>query len=236
MTMTYLCVIPARGGSKGVPRKNVRAVAGKPLIQWTIEHALATPGHLRVVVSTDDDEIAAVAQAAGAEVPFLRPAELALDHTSTEPVVLHALTELARDGYHPDAVILLQATSPVRRPDTIARAIAQFEREDVDSLVGVVPQAPFLWRLSDPPVPAYDVEHRPLRQDIPAADHFFREIGSLYVTRTAIYEGNANRLGGRISLFVMDEVEGIDIDTEGDLRLAELQLSDMALASERPSP
>lgn len=214
-----LCVIPARGGSKGVPRKNLLAVGGKPLIVWTIEQALAVPG-LDVLVSTDDEEIAQVARAAGAGVPWLRPAELAQDTTPTEPVVRHAIERVTEDRGRPDAVMLLQATSPVRRPDTLARAVREFTETEVDSMVGVVPQAPFLWQATDPPTAAYDVSARPRRQDLTRETLRYRETGSLYVTRTEIYEQHDNRLGGRIGLFVMDEDEGIDIDTELDVALA----------------
>src|SRR5688572_24951690 len=99
--MSTLCVIPARGGSKGVPRKNLLDVGGKPLIVWTIEQALATPG-LDVVVSTDDEEIADVARSAGVDVPWLRPAELAQDTTPTEPVVRHAIEQATAEHGRPD--------------------------------------------------------------------------------------------------------------------------------------
>jgi N-acylneuraminate cytidylyltransferase len=222
--MTTVCVIPARGGSKGVPRKNLRVVAGKPLIVWTIEQALAVRSPLTVVVSTDDEEIAGVAGDAGAEVPFLRPAELAEDTTATEPVVQHALAALDALGTVASSVLLLQATSPVRLPGTLDRALAQFADTGVDSLVGVVPQAPFLWQVGDPPTAAYDVDHRPRRQDLTPETLRYRETGSLYVTRRWVYVDRDNRLGGRIGLFVMDEVEGTDIDTELDLTVAEQQL------------
>lgn len=216
--MTELLVlIPARGGSKGVPRKNLRDVAGKPLIVWTIEQALAmTTAGVRVVVSTDDAEIAEVARSAGADVPFLRPGHLAEDTTATEPVVLHALSELG----DPSAVMLLQATSPIRLPGTLDRAVAEFE--GYDSLVGVVPQAPFLWqRHHDGSITAaYDVDQRLRRQDMTDFDIRYRETGSLYVTRPEIYRSQHNRLGGRIGLFVMHDDEGIDIDTELDLQIA----------------
>ena len=140
-----LCVVPARGGSKGVPRKNLRLVGGKPLIVWTLEQALSARPAMDVVVSTDDEEIAAVARAAGALVPFLRPAELARDTTPTEPVVRHAIAAAREADAAPDAVMLLQATSPVRLPGTLSRALAQLDATGVDSLVGVVPQAPFIW-------------------------------------------------------------------------------------------
>jgi N-acylneuraminate cytidylyltransferase len=222
--VTAVCVIPARGGSKGVPGKNLRLVAGKPLIVWTIEQALAVTSPLEVVVSTDDEEIAAVAREAGASVPFLRPAELALDTTPTEPVVRHALATLDALGTVASTVVLLQATSPVRLPGTLDRALVEYADTDVDALVGVVPQAPFLWWRGEPPRADYPVDARPRRQDLTADSYRYRETGSLYVTRRWVYDDLGNRLGGRIGLFVMDEVEGVDVDTEHDLAVAEEQL------------
>lgn len=217
---SILCVIPARGGSKGVPRKNLLAVGGKPLIVWTIEQALATPG-LDVLVSTDDEEIAEVSRAAGARVPWLRPASLADDTTPTEPVVRHAIEEVTAARGRPDSVMLLQATSPVRRPGTLARAVDEFSATGVDSLVGVVEQPPFIWQATDPPTAAYDVTARPRRQDLTQETKRYRETGSLYVTRTEIYDRLDNRVGGRIGLFFMEEDEGVDIDTYLDVALAE---------------
>ena len=219
-----LCVIPARGGSKGVPRKNLLHVGGKPLIVWTIEQALAVPG-LDVLVSTDDEEIAEVARAAGAWVPWLRPAELAQDTTPTEPVVRHAIEQVTTERGRPEAVMLLQATSPVRREETLARAVTEFADTGVDSMVGVVEQPPFIWQAGDPPTAAYDVSARPRRQDLTDQTRRYRETGSLYLTRTEVYEQHDNRLGGRIGLFVMAEDEGVDIDTELDVALAERLLS-----------
>ncbi len=226
--MRILCVVPARGGSKGVRRKNLREVAGKPLVTWTVEQALAARPAMDVVVSTDDEEIAAVARAAGALVPFLRPPELAQDTTPTEPVVRHAIAAARAADAAPDAVMLLQATSPVRLPRTIDRAIAQFTATGVDSLVGVVPQAPFLWTGGEQPAAAYDVDARPRRQDLTPQDLRYRETGSLYLTRPWVYDELDNRIGGRVGLFVMDEVEGTDIDTELDLLVAERVLHGLA--------
>ena len=124
--------------------------------------------------------------------------------------------------------MLLQATSPVRQPGTLDRAVAQFRETGVDSMVGVVPVAPFLWEMSDPPRAAYPVDARPRRQDMTPADKRYRETGSLYLTRTEVYETLDNRLGGRIGLFVMAEEEGVDIDTLQDLELAERYLERQA--------
>ena len=222
-----LCLIPARGGSKGIPRKNLQILGGKPLIVWTIEQALAAAADepMDVLVSTDDEEIARVATDAGADVPFLRPARLAEDATATEPVVVHAIEQLAAMGRPPDTVLLLQATSPLRNSGTLPRALQQFHSTGVDSMVGVVAQAPFLWRAGDPPRADYDIDRRPRRQDLTADALRYRETGSLYVTRTELYLERSNRLGGRIGLFVMDEIEGVDIDTAHDLAFAESQLT-----------
>lgn len=224
--MNILCVIPVRGGSKGVPGKNRRIVAGKPLVVWTIEQALAAEG-LDVLVSTDDPQLADIARDAGADVPFLRPAELAQDTTATEPVILHAIRHREAEGRKPDAVMLLQATSPVRLPGTLDRAAAQFQASGVDSLVGVVPQTPFLWRVGEPPQACYDVDARPRRQEMSQEDLYYYENGSLYITRTEIYENQHNRIGGTVGLFIMDEAEGVDIDTLVDLRVAEQVLADV---------
>lgn len=221
--MNIVAVIPARGGSKGIPRKNLMSVAGKPLIVWTIEQALAVPG-LRVVVSTDDAEIADTSRAAGAEV-IVRPAELAEDTTPTEPVIEHVIAELTSRDARPDAVMLLQATSPVRLPGTLARAAKEFATREVDSLVGVVPCPPFLWgSVGGETVAHWDYHHRLRRQDMTESHLRYRETGSVYVTATTVYERDHNRLGGRIGLFIMDDIEGVDIDTMHDLGLAEAAL------------
>lgn len=225
--MRILCLIPARGGSKGIPGKNLRSVAEKPLIAWTIEQALEADVEMDVVVSTDDEAIAQVALAAGAQVPFIRPLELAQDATATEPVVEHAIAFQTERGQRPNAVLLLQATSPVRLRGTLERAIAEFAANNFDSMVGVVPQAPFIWEAGDTPYAHYDVARRPRRQDLTSMTMRYRETGSLYVTSVDIYEEHHNRLGGRIGLFIMDEAEGIDIDTFHDLAVAEDRLQQL---------
>lgn len=232
--MTALVVIPARGGSKGIPRKNLMNVGGRPLIAWTILQALAAqgsdPDSVIVTVSTEDEEIAEVSADLGARV-IHRPEELAQDSTPTEPVILHVMDLIEAEGVAVDAVVLLQATSPVRHPDTIRRAIDQFRTSGVDSLVGVVPESPFFWRLpsasGDNAIPSYDPQRRPRRQDLtPHQLHYF-ENGSLYVTAPQIYRTMGNRIGGRTELFILDEVEGVDIDTVADVAAAESMLTRM---------
>lgn len=228
--MRILCVIPVRGGSKGIPRKNLKPIAGKPLVAWTIEQALhaktalAPEIELDVVVSTDDKELADIAREYGAEVPFMRPAELAEDTTATEPVIEHAIEFMSHEGRRPDAVMLLQATSPVRLPGTLERAARQFVASDSDSMVGVIPIGPFIWAATEPPTAQYEVMARPRRQELTRETFRYRENGSMYITKTEIYEEFHNRLAGKIELFMLDDIEGVDIDAPIDFSVAEHQL------------
>ncbi len=144
--MEVLAIIPARGGSKGVPRKNVRLLAGKPLIAHTIEQALSSSLVNRTIVSTEDAEIADVARQSGAEVVW-RPEELAADTSVSEAALLHVLDHLVlHEGYTPDVVVFLQCTSPVRRPGDIDAAVEKLVREQGDSLISVTPWHGFIWR------------------------------------------------------------------------------------------
>ncbi len=224
-----LGIIPARGGSKGVPRKNVRPLAGKPLIVWTIEAAQRAELVARVVVSTDDDEIADISRAAGAEV-IMRPAELATDTAPTEPAMFHALEVLKqREGYRPDAVALLQCTSPLRGADIIDACIRKLFQTGCDAVMTVTPvQHWYLSGTIQPPdifVPEYDYQKRPRSQDMPEK---YRENGAVYVTRIDSFYRFRNRLGGEVRVVVMDPIRSIDIDTPEDFELAELALRGLA--------
>lgn len=228
--MEYLAIIPARGGSKGVPRKNLRLLCGKPLVAWTIESARTARRVGRVIVSTDDDEIARVSTLAGAEVPFRRPVELAQDTTPTEPVLLHALEAMEERGYRPDAVVLLQPTSPVRRAGTIDRAIEHFEAREADSLVSVCATHHFFWRDPRAPRAMYDYRNRPRRQDIAEPERWFRENGSIYITSASKLRASGNRLAGAIALYTMSEHESWEIDSELDFRIVEAMMADLVAA------
>ena len=226
--MTTLCIIPARGGSKSVPKKNLVTVAGKPLIAWTIEQALGSGALDRVIVSTDSEEIAEVARAFGAEVPFLRPAELAIDTAPTEPTLIHAVDYLARtQGYQPAAVMLLQPTCPVRKPHSVAGALACLAAHGGDSLVSVREIHPFLWQNPAAPRAMYDFLNRPRRQDVAEDARLYEETGSIYVTKTDLLLKTGNRLGGRVALYVMDAEESCDIDSAADVAVADALLTRM---------
>ena len=164
-----LALIPARGGSKGIPRKNIRSFAGHPLIAWSIAAAKQSERVRRVIVSTDDEEIASVSRELGAETPFLRPAELAQDKTTDLPVFEHALEWLEEnEGYHPEIMVQLRPTSPIRPKGLLDHAIRiLLEHEDADCVRGVVPagQNPFkMWRFDGaekPMKPLLEVEGIP---------------------------------------------------------------------------
>jgi N-acylneuraminate cytidylyltransferase len=226
--MRYIAIIPARSGSKGVPNKNLKELNGKPLIVWSIEQALSSQVIDRVIVSTDSRKIAEVAIAAGAEVPALRPAEIAQDLTPTEAVLIHAVQNWSSNKI-PDAVILLQPTSPIRLPKSIRNAVIKFEHERADSLLAVSRSHAFFWKNNENPIALYDFHDRPRRQDIKKIDELFRETGSIYITKTNLLLEYQNRLGGRISLFETDDIESLDIDTELDFIIAEAIMKSSAL-------
>ncbi|MBC7288630.1 MAG: acylneuraminate cytidylyltransferase family protein [Armatimonadetes bacterium] len=225
-----LGIIPARGGSKGVPRKNLQPLAGKALILWTVEAAQAARTITRLVVSTDDEEIAAIAAEAGAEV-IRRPPELAQDTSPTEPALFHVLETLRNsEDYEPEALALLQCTSPLRGPEIIDEGVNKLFATGCDAVMTVTPiQHWYLAgtiREGDVFVPEYDYHKRPRSQDMPEK---YRENGALYVTRIDAFYRFGNRLGGEVRVIVMDPVRSIDIDSWEDFRLAEEALRGLSM-------
>ncbi|WP_406700185.1 acylneuraminate cytidylyltransferase [Singulisphaera sp. Ch08] len=219
-----LAIIPARGGSKGIPRKNIRPIAGKPLLAYTIEHARRTPDITRIVVSTDDGEIGAVAEDWGAEV-IKRPPELSGDEASSESALLHALDQLRRvEGYDPGLVVFLQATSPLRRPDDIQSAITTFMAEEADSLFSAGPVHGFIWRREAGRLSSfsYDYRNRRRRQDAPEE---LVENGSIYIFKPQVLRASGNRLGGKIATYLMDPLDSLQVDEPSDMPLFERLLA-----------
>ncbi len=220
-----VCIIPARGGSKGIPQKNLIMLAGKPLVAWSVEHGLASR-HVggEVYVSSDNDEILDVARGCGAHA-IVRPPELATDHSSSEAALVHALATIRAGRNRPvELVVFLQPTSPVRAPDDIDRAVDRLRSEEADSLLSVRPLRDyFIWeRRDDGCAPTnFDYRHRKRRQDLPPT---YLENGSIYVFKPEVLQAGNNRLGGRIAVYEMDWKRSQQIDDPEDLELCEYLL------------
>ena len=221
-----LALIPARGGSKGIPRKNIRNFAGYPLIAWSIAAGLQAETVTRVIVSTDDVEIAAVARKYGAEVPFMRPAELAQDRTPDLPVFEHALKMLEEvDGYKPDVVVQLRPTSPIRPRGMVDEAVhILLSQKNADCVRGVVPagQNPHkMWRFAgdDKPLkPLLEVEgiaepYNAPRQSLPPV---YWQTGHIDAIRLSTIANKHSLTGDVIFPLVIDPRYTVDIDTLSD--------------------
>ena len=221
-----LALIPARGGSKGIPRKNIRSFAGYPLIAWSIAAAKQSQLVTRTIVSTDDEEIAAVARECGAETPFLRPAEFAQDQTTDLPVFEHALQWLAEnEKYQPEIVIQLRPTSPIRPKGMVDNAIRiLLEHEDADCVRGVVPagQNPFkMWRFNgaDKPLnPLLTVDgiaepYNAPRQILPPV---YWQTGHIDAIRVSTIQNRKSLTGDVIYPLVIDPRYTVDIDNLSD--------------------
>lgn len=234
--LRVLGIIIARGGSKGLPRKNIRLLAGKPLIAYTIEAAQKARRLDRCVLSTEDEEIAEVARQWGAEVPFMRPPELARDDTLAFPVLRHAMRWLEeREGYIPDYVLCLQPTTPLRTAEDIDKSIEIAIEKDADAVVGYAraKQHPhWMKRITED---GRLVEFLPMeraylrRQGVPELYHVS---GSIYLAKRSLLLAKDSFYTDKTYAYVVPQERAIDIDTIWDLRLAELMLSELtAVAS-----
>lgn len=222
-----LGLIPARGGSKGVPGKNLRPLAGKSLLERTIACAKAAGGIDRLVVSTDDPATARAAESAGVPVPWLRPKEFSEDGSPTIDAVLHALERLGADGFFPDAVLLLQPTSPFRAPATVRRALELYAGSGGESVLSVTParEHPYHhYRLAPDggmaPFIPYQ-QHSPRnarRQDL---EPVYKLDGSIYVASVELLKEKRTFLSPRPRTVVTPTEESLDLDTPLDWEIAE---------------
>ncbi len=226
-----LAIIPARGGSKGLPRKNIRNLAGHPLISYSIAAGLQAESITRTIVSTDDEEIAAVARKYGAETPFLRPTEFAQDNTLDLPVFQHALNWLAEnEGYHPDVVVQLRPTSPVRPPSLVDDAVRLLlANPSASSVRGLVPsgQNPHkMWRV-DPKtgrmhnlidVNGIAEPYNAPRQSLPQT---FWQTGHIDAIRPEVILKQASMSGSQMMALIIDPRYAVDIDQLSDLQKTE---------------
>lgn len=214
-----VAIIPARGGSKQVPRKNVQRVGGVPLVERAVRAASSADGIDLVVVSTDDDEIAAIAEAAGARV-VRRPAEIAGDTATSESAILHALDALEDDGTPVGIVAFLQATSPFIPSDALASAVAEVRADRADSVFSAHETYGFLWRDDERGAAVavnHDAAHRPRRQD---REPHLLETGAFYVFRADGFRQSRHRFFGRIRAARVPEWTAIEIDDADQLRVA----------------
>jgi len=224
-----LGLIPARGGSKGIPGKNSRLLAGRPLLQYAVDAATASGVIDRIVVSTDSAEIAELAQRFGAEVPFMRPGELATDEAPMLPVVQHAVGELEASGWRPDVVVVLQPTAPLRRPNHIRRALELLDETGADSVVSVVevprhysPQ--YVMKIAEGQLVNYLREGEALarRQDAQAA---YSRDGTVYIVRRDVLMNENTIYGDDCRPLVLDATESVNLDTMDDWPRAEQVLA-----------
>jgi YrbI family 3-deoxy-D-manno-octulosonate 8-phosphate phosphatase len=241
-----LAVVPARGGSKAIPRKNIRDFAGYPLLAYSIAAGLQARTVARTIVSTDDEEIAGVARAFGAQVPFMRPAELGADDTTDLPVFQHALRWLdENEGYRPHVVVQLRPTSPIRPPDCVDSAVQELlDHADADSVRGVVPagQNPHkMWRLaagSGPMQPLLDVDgvaepYNAPRQGLPP---IYWQTGHVDAIRAETILTKSSMTGDRVYPLLIDPRYTVDIDNLADWSRYEALVYSGTLQMVSPGP
>lgn len=217
-----VCIIPARGGSKGIPGKNIVDFAGKPLIAWSIEQAIKSKYIKDVYVSSDSDDILSISSSFGAKT-IKRPADISGNAATSESALLHALSEIKPA---PELIVFLQAVAPLRKSEDIDRAIEKISGDNADSLFsGSYLGNFFVWMETEKGLKSlnYDFENRKRRQDIDKSyvDKSYVENGSIYIFKPEVLKNGNNRLGGRISLYEMEFWQSFEIDTTEDLELCE---------------
>lgn len=202
--MTTVALIPLRGGSKSIPKKNIKPIAEKPLCAWTLDAAAGAAQIDSVYVSTDSVEIAEVVQGLGLGVKvIMRPAEYATDEASTESAMLHFMSQVDFD-----VLVTIQATSPLLGSNDLDEALVQFQEQQLDSMLSAVRTKRFFWHDDATPI-NYDPLRRPRRQDFHGT---LMENGAFYVTRRDILQRYQCRLGGKVGIYEMDESTAVEID------------------------
>lgn len=228
-----VAIIPARGGSKGIPQKNIINFCGKPLIAWTIEQVLGSSYVNDVYVSTDDDNIKKIATDVGAKT-IIRPNELSTDTSSSEEAILHTLNIIETDKAV-DLVVFLQATSPLRFPSDIDNAITILDNNGADSLFSAsIFEDVCLWKNEGGCLRSltYDYTNRGRRQD---RKPYYLENGSIYIFKPEIIKNYKNRLGGKISAYFMPMWMSFEIDTEEDIPICTFYMNNKIIGKISPS-
>ena len=224
-----LGIVPARGGSKGVPGKNVRPLAGRTLLEYTARAARESAVLDRVILSTDSADIADTGRRAGLDVPFMRPATLAGDDTPMLPVIQHALESLARDGWSPDLIVLLQPTSPLRRPDHIRAAVTTLRETKADSVVTVVEiprhlSPDYVMRIDGGRLQPFLPEGARVTRRQDARPAYSRD-GTVYAFWRATIERFGGIYGEDCRPLLIDARESLSIDSPADWDAAERLLA-----------
>ena len=223
-----LGIVPARGGSKGLPGKNVRPLAGQPLLVYAAKAAKASGVLDRIILSTDSEEIAEVGRRAGLEVPFMRPTALAADETPMAPVLTHAVQSLADAGWTADVIVLLQPTSPLRRPEHIRDAV-RLLRETGASAVATVVELPrhlspdYVMKIDGGALKPFLPEGRPLTRRQDARPAYVRD-GTVYACWRTTLERFGNVYGEHCLPVILDAADSLSIDTAADWAEAERRL------------
>jgi len=222
--MEILSIIPARGGSQGIKLKNLKLLNGKPLLDYSVNASLKSKFITRTIISSDHPKILKRAQKLGAEI-IKRPKQLATNSSLIEPVIDHCLNYLkSKEGYHPDLIILLQNTSPLRTTKHIDDALTFFLNSKFDSILSGYHSHYFIWKINQNHVVApinYDPKKRPNRQDF---HNQFIENGAIYITKYLAFKKSKCRISGKIGLFEMAKELSIDIDTKLDLLQADQKI------------
>jgi CMP-N-acetylneuraminic acid synthetase len=220
MSARVIAIVPARGGSKGVPGKNLRRVGGRSLVERAVDACRAARLVEAVYVSTDDAEIAARAEAAGGKV-IMRPAELSGDTASSESALLHALDQLSLVGDGPEVLVFVQCTSPFIASDDLDRGVEMIIHDHADSVFSAVPSYDFLWRADDGFGLVTGLNHNPaVRQRRQERAPHFRETGAFYVMSAAGFKAARHRFFGRTAVVQVPELTAVDVDHLHDLTLA----------------
>jgi N-acylneuraminate cytidylyltransferase len=220
-----LGLVCARGGSKGILKKNLKQLGGKPLVAWSIEAGRDCPFIDRLIVSTDDDEIASVSESFGAEVPFMRPAKLAADHSPEWAVWQHAVTEMRKIGFHSDYLIVLPPTSPFRSGTDIIAGIEQLHKGGADIIISVTESG------RNPYFNMIELGEDGLARLAKTREHKFsrrQDAPKVYDITTVLYAAHCDYVlkahgifEGQVKTIIVPDIRAVDIDTELDLKFAE---------------
>ena len=220
MKLNYIVIIPARGGSKGIPKKNIKKFLGKPLLQHSIDYAKESNFVDQIILTTDSEEIMQISKNNDITI-VKRPKEISDDLSTTESAIDHVIDKF--NFSKQTIIILLQPTSPLRPSKSLDKMLNIFVKEKYDSMLTLSPIHPLTWRSHNDNLKCmYDYSNRPRRQDFKDKDLIYDENGSVYIFTTKIFKEKRNRLGGKIGNYIFKEEYGRQIDTPLDFKILEV--------------